>query len=548
MSALLLAMLSINLAVSYQKIPSSSIPHGMKRFSFLLFFVQLGFSVGASAQVPTWTDNIACILYTRCTTCHHDGGIAPFSLMTYGEAASAAYGMQQSVNSGSMPPWPPNANYRSFAHERVLTAEEVALINDWVNNGVPEGNGVPPMAPDYSITEAITLPDLVITMPNFTVSTVGNDVYRCFVIPTGLLQNRFISEIEVVPGNREAVHHVLLYQDVSGIPAALDAAAPGPGYTSFGGTGSSASVLIGGWVPGQGHKVYPANMGVQIPAGASIVMQVHYPATSNGQSDQTKVNIKFATGTVREVFIASPLSHGALNEGPLIIPAGQQPTFTSNYLVPAVNITLLDVAAHMHLIGKSIKAWAMTPLGVTIPLIDIPEWDFHWQGFYDYRQPLKIPAGSMLYGTATYDNTTNNPNNPSNPPQLVTVGEATTDEMMLVYFSYAIHFPGDENIIIDTATVVQTHNYCDFRIVGLESNRSLPQFAMAPNPTDGRLRLLLPDGVFPMVRMHDAAGRLVLQQRLLGAELDLNGLADGIYQLTLELEGGSSSQQVVVSH
>lgn len=377
-------------------------------------------------------------------------------------------------------------------------------------------------------------------------NTSGNDVYRCFVIPTGLLQDKYIREIEVVPGNREAVHHVLLYQDVSATPAALDAADPGPGYTSFGGTGSGTSVLIGGWVPGQSKKVYPGSMGVRIPAGANIVMQVHYPGTANGQQDQTKVNIKYTSGAVREVSIAAPLHHGALNEGPLIIPANQTRTFTANYLVPAANITVLDVAAHMHLIGKSIKAWAVTPLGVTIPLIDIPEWDFHWQGFYDYRQPVKIPAGSMLYSTATYDNTTANPDNPNNPPQMVTVGEATDDEMMLVYFSYTLHFPGDENIVIDTSTTVQTHNDCDFSVVGLDEGSSVSSFSTYPNPTDGLVQLGLPDGFEGVVRVSDMMGRTVLSQQFTGRALDLSGLMNGVYHLTMETEGGSITVKVLL--
>jgi len=511
---------------------------------FLLFL--LTSADYALAQVATWTDNIACILYTRCTSCHHDGGIAPFSLMTYGEATSAAFGMQYAVNSGSMPPWPPDPAYRSFAHERVLTQEEIDLINDWVNNGMPEGDGTSPMPPVYISSEEITSPDLVITMPNFTVSTVGNDVYRCFVIPTGLLQNRFIKEIEVVPGNREAVHHVLVYQDVTATPAALDAAATGPGYTSFGVTGSSASVLISAWVPGQGKKVYPGSMGVKIPAGANIVLQVHYPATSNGQQDQTKVNIKFATGTVREVSIATPLRHGALNEGPLIIPANTTRTFTSNYLIPAANLTILDVAPHMHLLGKSIKAWAVTPLGVTIPLIDIPEWDFHWQGFYDFRQPVKIPAGSMLYGAATYDNTTANPNNPNNPPQIVTVGEATDEEMMLIYFSYTIHYPGDENIVIDTSTVVQTHNNCDFRVVGMEDGPDMPRLLSYPNPTDGLLQLGISESFTGMIKVTDPLGRAVLSAPYTGRAIDLSGLVNGMYHVTIETEGGSSTSKVLL--
>ena len=287
-------------------------------------------------------------------------------------------------------------------------------------------------------------------------------------------------------------------------------------------------------------------MGVKIPAGANIVLQVHYPATSNGQQDQTKVNIKFATGTVREVSIATPLRHGALNEGPLIIPANTTRTFTSNYLIPAANLTILDVAPHMHLLGKSIKAWAVTPLGVTIPLIDIPEWDFHWQGFYDFRQLVKIPAGSMLYGAATYDNTTANPNNPNNPPQIVTVGEATDEEMMLIYFSYTIHYPGDENIVIDTSTVVQTHNNCDFRVVGMEDGPDMPRLLSYPNPTDGLLQLGIPESFTGLIRVTDPLGRAVLSAPYTGRAIDLSGLVNGMYHVTIETEGGSSTSKVLL--
>lgn len=517
----------------------------MKHF-FTLFAVATFFSTEGLAQSITYNDNIACILYTRCTSCHNDNGIAPFSLMTYSDAASAAYPMLGSVTSGSMPPWPPNSDYRSFAHERVLTQEEIDMIVTWVNDGAPEGAGSPPMAPVYTTIEAITNPDLVLTMPSYTVNSAANDVYRCFVIPSGLLQNRFISEIEVVPGNREAVHHVLMYQDVSATPLSLDAADPGPGYTSFGGTGSNSSVLIGGWVPGQGHKTYPNNMGVKIPAGANIILQIHYPTTANGQSDQTKVNIKYTSGTVREVSIAAALNHGALNEGLLYIPANQERTFTSNYLVPAVNITVLDVAAHMHLIGKSIKAWAVTPTNVTIPLIDIPQWDFHWQGFYDFRQPVKIPAGSMLFGTATYDNTTNNPNNPSNPPQAVYVGESTTDEMMLIYFSYTIHYPGDENIVIDTSTVVQTFNNCDFRTVGINEETDESLFSAYPNPTEGNLWINLPTELKATIRLVDAFGKTIFERPYNGSAIDVQNLTKGVYYLTATTEVGSSTQKVVV--
>lgn len=518
----------------------------------MLFGLILATSALSNAQtlVPTWSENVACILYSNCTTCHHDGGIAPFSLMTYQEANAAAFGVMNAVNSGSMPPWPPNRDYRQFAHERYLTQQEKDIITNWVNGGRPEGNPAnAPMPPVYVSSEEITNPHLTLTIPNYTVSTVGNDVYRCFAIPTNLGQDVYITDLEVVPGNREVVHHVLVYADDTNLPIQLDAADPQPGYTNFGGTGSSSSKLIGAWVPGQRARHYPSGMGVKMVAGSTIVLQIHYPATANGQQDQTKINIRYTSGGfVRELFIASPLHHGDLNEGALFIPANQTRTFTADYALPNnVNVTVLDVGPHMHLIGRSIKSWASTPQG-TVNLIDIPSWNFHWQGFYEFRQPLKLPAGSTLHSAATYDNTLANPFNPNNPPQLVTAGEATDEEMMLIYFTYTVYFPGDENIVIDTSTVKPTHNNCDYTyLVGLD-DQELDVNQPFPNPTDGPISLHLPENVLFDVVVIDATGRNVRQMSSVSGQtlLDMAGLGMGLYQVRVSSKHGQTVYRVLV--
>jgi len=513
---------------------------------FVYILVLVGIS-NANAQTPTYNDEVACILYEHCTTCHHDGGIAPFSLMDYDDTFSAAYGVMGAVNAGTMPPWPPNPDYNSLAHERLLTQNEIDIITNWVNGGVPEGTGLPPQPPVYGSSEAIANPDLVATMPSYTINTQGNDVYRCFVIPTSLAQDVFITEIEIVPGNSEAVHHVLLFQDGTNVPAQLDANDPGPGYTSFGGTGSSSSELIGGWVPGQLHRAYPPNFGVRIPAGSNIIMQVHYPASANGQTDQSKVNIKYSTSTVREVFINAPLNHGSLNEGALSIPANQESTFTCDYSVPSqYDITILDVSPHMHLLGKSIKSWAVTPTNQTIPLIEIEDWDFHWQGFYEFRNPIKIPAGSTLHSTATYDNTTNNPENPNNPPQNVYAGEATDEEMMLVFFSFTLYFPGDENIAIDPVSVHEDH-VCQTQIVGVDE-AAKEELKLFPNPATEQITLQLSTQNVTDIRLTDLLGKTVRQFPLDSERLDVSDVKEGVYLLRVENNGGTSSRKIVISH
>jgi len=513
-----------------------------KVFLSILTIVFLG--AASVAQNVTYNEQVSCILFEHCTTCHHDGGVGGFSLMDYSSASAYAFGLQAAVNSGTMPPWPPNTNYGDLAHERTLTQQEIAVLNNWVNNGSLEGPGVAPAAPVYDNAEAITNPDLVLTIPEFTINSPNNDDYRCFVVPTGLTQDIFITEIEVVPGNTEAVHHVLLFEDASAVPASLDAQDPEPGYTSFGGTGSSASTGIGGWVPGQSAKVYPTGMGVKIPAGADVIFQIHYPISANGQLDQTKVNIKYTTGPVREISSGSPLHHFALNEGVLALPPNELSTFTTQYALPLVDLTVLDVSPHMHLLGKSIKAWAVTPLGVTIPLIDIPDWDFSWQGSYSYKNPIKLPAGTVLHSTATYDNTSANPSNPSNPPQWVTAGESTTEEMMLVFFNFLVYFPGDENIVVDAGDPHDSHE-CQ-TLVGVEDVES-SDLVIFPNPATDRIQFNLTDTYnVQAIELRNAIGQRVA---LLGASkrsIDVTQFPEGIYLLTINTDAGILNKKVVV--
>lgn len=520
----------------------------MKRLLPLL--LAFGLVKSSHAQAPTYNDNVACILFTNCTPCHHDGGIAPFSLMTYSDAQTAAFGVVGAVNAGIMPPWPPDPDYNRLAHERVLTQEEIDILNDWVNAGMPEGAGSPPMAPNYNAGEVITNPDLTIQMQSFTNFENNEDLYQCFVIPTGLSEDMFVSGFEVIPGNPEMVHHVLVFADTSDVPVQLDAQDPNPGYTGFGGTGSSSSQLIGLWVPGEQPFFYPENMGVKLLAGTNIILQVHYPAGTGGQVDQTKINFDLFAGSwlTREVYFSSVLEHTySLTDGPLIIPPNQISTFHNQFTIPNLDVTVLAVGPHMHLIGKSIRSWAVTPLNETIPLFDIPDWDFHYQGFYQFRQPVKLPANSILYGEATYDNTDANPNNPNDPPAWVFLGEATNDEMFLIYFAYTIYFPGDENIVIDTSTVKPTYNDCVFNILGIDDVLE-DDLSIYPNPVADQLTLNLPQLNYYDIKLTDAQGRFVARFDSNNNSLDVSNLPNGIYLLTISTEGGNSSRKIIVQH
>ena len=201
----------------------------------------------------------------------------------------------------------------------------------------------------------------------------------------------------------------------------------------------------------------------------------------------------------------------------------------------------------MHLIGTSILSYGVTPANDTIPFIDIPNWDFHWQGNYDFPRVLKIPAGSTLYSEAHYDNTTANHHNPNNPPQLVTLGESTTDEMMLVYFAFTPYYPGDENILIDSTTTSITPVF--------NSKIITPQlYDPVPNPSNGNIsyQYFLPENSSSQISVTDIQGKIVYEessgvkiQGLVTSNLHIENLSAGIYFLTLKADGLVRTKKLV---
>lgn len=425
----------------------------------ILLILSLAVNCICSAQTPTWSKDIAPIIYATCTKCHRTGGIAPFTLQSYNDAYNNRYGIQSNTASGYMPPWSPDSHYTSLANERILTDVQKKAISDWVTSGAPSGDLTKaPPAPTYSGIGEIATPDLVLTIPPYNVNT-STDLYRCFAIPSNLLNDQFVTDIEVIPGNRRVVHHVLAYQDTTQKLLQNNGKDGQPGYTNFGGTGSNQSKLIFGWVPGQGKMSFPKGLGVKLKKNAVVVLQVHYPGGTNNQTDSTRIVFKYAaagtSSTLRELSTDPILNHYTNINTPLSVPANTKKSFVESQFIP-VDVTGLSVAPHMHLVGRNFKVYALLPSGDTMRLINVPNWDFHWQGSYQFKNAIKIPAGTTLRAEATYDNTTNNPANPNSPPKNVTLGENTTDEMMLVYFQYMLYKPGDENIVIDSARFTPT--------------------------------------------------------------------------------------------
>ncbi len=400
----------------------------------------------ASAQ-PTYYGEVSRIFREKCETCHRENDLAPFALADYDTAQTWARDIKRVVSTGKMPPWKPVAGHGEFKGSYALTDAERQTILDWVDAGAPAGDEANKLPPADNKSEwSLGYPDKVLSMIEAYEPPLGQDVYRCFVIPTEFAETRYLKAIDYLPGDRGIVHHVLLYADTSGVGQKLDDADEGPGYNCFGGPGiniglSTLKSLLGGWAPGQRAHMLPDDLGLEVPKGATLIMQVHYFPVARTGPDQTRIGLYFHEKQPKNTMFMIPVLNDRFK-----IPVGEE-NYNVNQIFPEGTIaTLLDfvqaieptkiysVYPHMHLLGKQIKFDLVDGTGkVLAPLIYIDKWDFNWQGAYDYVKPVEVKRGQRVRLTCTFDNSENNPRNPNNPLIPVGWGEKTTDEMCLVF-------------------------------------------------------------------------------------------------------------------
>jgi hypothetical protein len=438
----------------------------------------------SAAETPTWSANVARIIYDNCTSCHRTGEIAPFPLETYEQVSDFGYSVKRAVEKREMPPWPPAKGHGNFIGARTLSDADVKTIADWVDGGMPTGDlSSAPKPPTFPSGSQLGTPDLVLRMSEkWTVQGNNKDVYRFFVLPTNLVKDRSVKAIEFRPGNAAVVHHVLYFLDTSGTARRKDAEDPQPGYSGFGDPGFETAVSFLGWVPGAQTRFYPPTIGSTMYKNSDLVIQVHYAPSTVEQTDQSLVNIFFhESDNVRQVQEFAMNPRNLIAGQRFVIPANRVQSFKTSFDIP-LEISVIGIAPHMHLLGKDARAYAVSPIGDTIRLISLPVWDFHWQGGYTYKNPVRVPRGSKLYYEASYDNTINNLENPNNPPKQVTWGEATTDEMLLCYFHWLPFQPGDETLDMETKLPTSVNDESAFRGFSMEAR---------PSITSGDVRLVI---------------------------------------------------------
>jgi hypothetical protein len=399
----------------------------------------LAVAVAAHAATPTFNKDIAPILYQNCATCHRPGEVAPFSLLTYADAAKKAGLLAIVTRKRVMPPWKAEPGYGSFANERRLSEPQIALIREWAKAGAPEGDTKDkPAPPVFPNGWAAGQPDKVLTLSHkFEVAADGPDQYRCFVLPLDAAQDVYLSGMEFRPGNRRVVHHALVYADTTGTARKLAADSPDGSYTCFGGPKFPPSGLLGGWAPGASPPPDSPSLSQLIRQGTDIVVQIHYHPSGKPEEDQSSLGLKFS----------GPPTKGragiVLSSRRIAIPAGDPHYVVKTGVTLPRDVDVFGITPHAHYLGTDMQVNAVLLDGTTQHLIRIKDWDFNWQGQYRYKEPVHLPQGTRVELEYVYDNSENNPHNPAHPPVSVTWGEETQNEMAVLFLSVALPSPAD---------------------------------------------------------------------------------------------------------
>ncbi len=428
---------------------------------------------GNAETAPTWAKDIAPIVFENCVPCHREGQPGPFLLTNYRDVARRSEMVAYVTGIRYMPPWPADHKYRSFLNQKILTDEEVELIGQWHKAGAPKGDmKLEPKLPEYPEGSQLGKPDMVLHVKPYLVPGTNRDKFLIIKVPYEIDRDYYVQAAEFIPGPNQLVHHMnghlILYEeegkhDVFSGEYIVDSEL----FTNDeiyrlmdipndDGSFPVLDPLVVNYLPGVIASIYPKGIGgfKMSRKGAFMIHDMHYAPVPKEAWDSSRINIFFMDEPPQRP--TYEIQMGTFGIGRIVpdfvIPPDTVITFHMEAEVEE-DISLLTINPHMHLLGKDFLAFALKPDGDTIPLIRIPEWDFHWQYFYTFGKMQKIPKESVIHVYATFDNTENNPENPFHPPRRIdarrNISMRTTDEMLQFIMTYLPYQEGDEDISLD---------------------------------------------------------------------------------------------------
>ena len=422
--------------------------------------ISLLLAVSAAPAAPTFTADVAPILFAHCAGCHRPNDIAPMSLLDYKSARPWAKAIREAVLTGKMPPWFADPHYGSFSNDARLAPRDIATIEAWVAAGAPEGNprALPP-APVFVDGWKQGKPDIVIDIGEDFKVKPGLDDYEHFIVPTNFTEGRWVRAAEIRPGNRKVVHHVhvnivrdeketgstsiesmtslnrylvhdgkltRIRQDAPALDNACAAGAPDLPYIHGFQEGGLTAYL-----PGRPPDVFPDGSAKWIPPGSKLEFVIHYARTEGGpRTDRTSVGLYLAPAPPEKALRRMDLRNFFFR-----LPPGAADHEVKRCYTFERDKSLISITPHMHYRGKDVRYELIRPDGRRQVLLSVPHYNFAWQLVYRFQDPILVEKGSELIVTAHYDNSANNPANPD-PTQTIRWGDKSEEEMMTSWIEY----------------------------------------------------------------------------------------------------------------
>ena len=412
--------------------------------------VVLAVGMMAAPKEITFHKDVLPVLQNRCQECHRAGEAAPMPLMTYREARPWAKAIKLAVVQKKMPPWFADSAHGKWSNDRSLTQAEIDTLTAWADSGAKEGNAKDAPAPrQFAEGWTIGKPDAVIDMgADYKVPAEGTVEYTYFVVPTGFTEDKWVEQVEVRPGERSVVHHIVLMTRVPGNKRFQDAK-PGVPFVPKKGdakpgnrkpdTGVGAffqldggNEMVGVYVPGGvAYRTRPGQARL-IKAGSDLIFQMHYTASGREAVDRSRVGIIFAKEPPKERVVNTFIANQNLH----IPPQAPEHRVDARVTIHS-DVMLQSLFPHMHLRGKSFEYVAKYPSGETQVLLRVPRYDFNWQLTYELEKPVLLPKGTEITASAWYDNSPNNKHNPD-PSKDVYWGDQSWEEMLAGFADFAI--------------------------------------------------------------------------------------------------------------
>jgi tetratricopeptide (TPR) repeat protein/mono/diheme cytochrome c family protein len=409
-------------------------------FCFLLWrpLVDTHAAASSKSQPPaaaetsaTWSRDVAPVLYKNCTTCHHPGGAGPFSLLTYADARRWAPQILNVTQSRFMPPWLPEPGYGDFADVRRLNDDDRALLKRWITGGMAQGDVKDaPAQPHYDTTWQLGKPDLILkTAQSFTLQASGTDVFRNLIMPYPLKETHYVRAMEILPTPARVVHHANVLIDRTGSLRRShpdwEAGVPGMELLMDAGNRFDPDSHFLFWKPDSPALIEPDGMPWRLDPGNDLVLNTHMKPSGKPETVSAQVALYFTSDPP----VHQPMLLQLDGDDQLNIPPGDSSFVVKDSLTLPVDVEVLGVYPHAHYLGRDMQGWAILPSGEKKWLVWIKDWDINRQSVYRYREPLLLPAGTVLHMKYTFDNTPANPHNPHNPPVRVSAGNRSEDEM-----------------------------------------------------------------------------------------------------------------------